>query len=46
MTPTRADAADVPNSGEEADRLISLGVLPTHVMVLNDDGGGDAGETR
>lgn len=27
---------DIPNSREEADRMISLGILPTHTIVLDD----------
>lgn len=27
--------ADIPNSREEAERMISLGILPTHTIMLN-----------
>lgn len=31
------DFLGIPNSGEEADRMISLGILPTHTIVLNNE---------
>lgn len=34
---SRQPRIDVPNGRPEAERLISLGILPTHTIVLNDD---------
>lgn len=34
---SRQPRIDVPNGRLEAERLISLGILPTHTIVLNDD---------
>lgn len=27
--------ADIPNSKEESEKMISLGILPTHTILLN-----------